>query len=220
MSLTMSPALESVVNSLQFPQFLAQLQTYFDEEQRKREAFYDWITEDTRAEFINGEIIVQPPAKDRHTAASQNLSALLGAYVDKTEMGLVRTETAFVTLTRNDYLPDICYFGQDKAHFIEPDQMRYPAPDLVIEILSPSTEKKDRGLKAEDYALHGVQEYWLIDPTAKTVEQFELQDGVFALKLKINEGQLRSAVVAGFAIPVEAIFDRKRKNEALVALLS
>ncbi len=56
-----------------------------------------------------------------------------------------------------------------------PEQMKYPAPDFIAEILSPSTESVDRITKFEDYAAHGVAEYWLIDPAKKIVEQYDSQ---------------------------------------------
>lgn len=190
-----------------------------DEESQKRESFYDWLTSDTKAEFINGEIIVQSPAKKRHTTASMNLSALLSAYVEMNDLGFVGAETVLISLTRNDYLPDICFFGREKAAELESEQMKFPAPDFIVEILSPTTAEVDRGVKFEDYAAHEVVEYWLVDPELETVEQYVLEDDHFKLLLKVNSGSLTSKAVQGFKIPVEAIFDAKAKNQALAAIL-
>jgi Uma2 family endonuclease len=52
--------------------------------------------------------------------------------------------------------------------------MLFPAPDFVVEILSKGTARKDKGIKKEDYALHGVKEYWIIDPIKQTIEQYLL----------------------------------------------
>jgi Uma2 family endonuclease len=135
-------------------------------EREAREHFYDVITEDMKAEFINGAMIVQSPAKLRHSNCSENALLLLKVYVGKHNLGVVGHEKLLVSLTRNDYEPDICFWSKAKAAKFTPDQMKFPAPDLIIEVLSPSTEKVDRGAKAEDYAAHGVGEYWLIDPEA------------------------------------------------------
>ena len=218
--MTLSPTLTPLIKSHRLPLYSEQLATFLDAERKRRDDFYDWVTEDTRAEFINGEVVVQSPAKDRHTEAVANLASLLKTYVDIDEVGIVRPETALVTLTRNDYLPDICYFGEEKASRISSSQMKYPPPDFIIEVLSPSTEKTDRTTKFDDYADHGVWEYWLVDTETETVEQYLLRDGRYELHLKVNAGTLTSDIVEGFEIPVKAIFDRKAKNRALAAMLA
>ncbi len=215
-----SPALEPLLRSPKLPAYLEAIQTILAEEHRQRENFYAWITEDIKAEFINGEIIVQSPAKNRHTIASINLTTLLSTYVDLHKLGFVGSETVLITLTRNDYLPDVCYFGTEKAVQIRPDQMKYPAPDFIAEILSPSTETIDRGVKFEDYAAHGVAEYWLIDPEDRTIEQYYLEDERYSLRLKMQTGSLAALVLPGFEIPVEAVFDGAVKNQALQAIFA
>jgi hypothetical protein len=69
--------LEPLLNSPQLPLYARALQSFLDEEHHKRESFYDWLTEDIKAEFINGEVVVQTPARNRHTVASMNLTTLL-----------------------------------------------------------------------------------------------------------------------------------------------
>ena len=220
MEMTISPQIKPLLKSLDLPLFAQQLQTYWSREQREREAYYDWLTEDKKAEFINGEIIVHSPAKKRHTDASINLTTLLDTYVNQHNLGFVGGETVLITLTRNDYLPGICFFSKEKSTHLEDDQMKFPAPDFVAEILSPSTEKTDRELKFKDYAAHGVAEYWLVDPINQTVEQYLLQDGVYHLLLKVKEGEIRNHVIAGFTMPVQAIFDKQQKNQALAQILA
>lgn len=219
MSEMMMTRLEPLLNSPQLPLYARALQSFLDEEYHKRESFYDWLTEDNKAEFINGEVVVQTPARNRHTVASMNLSTLLSTYVELNDLGFVGAETVLVALTRNDYLPDICFFGKAKATEIEPDQVKYPAPDFVAEVLSPGTEHVDRGVKFEDYAAHGVSEYWLIDPEKQTVEQYVLRPGGYELLFKVQEGSLTSTAVTGFTIPVIAIFDARRKNQVLAHMI-
>ncbi|WP_460995814.1 Uma2 family endonuclease [Spirosoma harenae] len=90
--------------------------------------------------------------------------------------------------------------------------MQHPAPDLAIEILSKGTAKRDRGIKFEDYAAYGIREYWLVDPTRQTVEQFQM-DGEFMAFDAIGNFHLADTIIAitipGFTIPVRAIFDPK-----------
>jgi Uma2 family endonuclease len=164
---TTDEIVRQLMQSPRLPQLTRQFQAILRAEQEQRQRFYDEMSDAQKTEFINGEIIVHTPVKLRHSNASDNLFALMRAYVQKHALGLVGHEKLLVTLTRNDYEPDICFFGQAKAQTFTPDQVRFPAPDLVVEILSESTEAVDRGIKFEDYALHGVAEYWIIDPTRR-----------------------------------------------------
>ena len=202
---------------------LDQVQAMLAAEQQKREEFYAWLTPSVKAEFINGEIVMHSPAKKRHLRASRRLFTLLENYVTLKGEGEVDTEKALVALTRNDYEPDLCYWGAEKAATFDDETMRHPAPDLVVEVLSPSTEDRDRGIKFQDYAAHGVTEYWIIDPLKQTVEAHTLDldfmryEPVPPLTIKDT---LRSAVVAGFAIPVRAIFEPEAYQAALQELLA
>jgi len=178
------------------------------------------MSEDQKVEFINGEIVMQSPAKLRHTIASQNLFTLLSLYVSKHHLGYVGHEKMLITLTRNDYEPDICYFGPEKARAFAPDQMKFPAPDLIVEILSPSTEANDRGVKFLDYAAHGVVEYWIVDPDAEMIEQYTLRDKDYHLHVKTDTGTVRSTAIEGFAVPVRAVFDEAQKIAAVRDILN
>jgi Uma2 family endonuclease len=119
--------------------------------------------------------------------------------------------------------PDICYVGPAKAATIQPEMLYYPAPDLIVEVLSKSTQKNNREVKFEDYAVHNVSEYWLIDPTRQTVEVFNLDADTeaYALLGQYRVGQLVSSqLLSGFSIPVKAIFDAGANVMALRTLLA
>lgn len=177
-------------------------------EAEKRSEYYDLIHEDIKAEFINGEIVFHSPVKKRHWTASMELSARLHNWVKDRNLGIVGVEKVMVSLTRNDYEPDICFFSKERAAKFDREQMKFPAPDFVVEILSPSTEKNDRTVKFLDYALHGVREYWILDPEKRTLEQYLLKHGEFDLRQKLAEkGICESVVVEGFSIEVERLFD-------------
>ena len=75
-------------------------------------------------------------------------------------------------------------------------------------------------MKFEDYAAHGVREYFIIDPENEVVEQYLLNDNVYALHLKMNSGSLRSHVIPSFEIPIRAIFDPAENLAALRRLLA
>ncbi|MBL7064197.1 MAG: Uma2 family endonuclease [Anaerolineae bacterium] len=223
LTLTHSPpisiAMQQLVRSPRLPVHVRELQSLLQAERARRERFYKEMSEEQKVEFINGEVIVQSPAKLRHTTASRNLLTLLHIYVSKHNLGLVGHEKVLVTLTRNDYEPDIVYFGPEKAQSFTPDQMKFPAPDLVVEILSPSTENNDRGIKFLDYAAHGVAEYWIVDPDAEMVEQYVLEGEIYRLRVKTDTGVIRSLVIEGFAILARAVFDETENIAVLRAML-
>jgi Uma2 family endonuclease len=213
-------ALEQLLHSSRLPEAMRRLQAVARVEAKKRRYFYEVITEQQKAEFINGEIIAHSPVKQYHSEASENLFTLLKMYVRKHGLGVVRHEKILIILTRNDYEPDVCFFLADKAQAFTPTQSKFPAPDLIVEVLSESTEAIDRGIKFEDYAAHGVSEYWIVDPDQETIEQYLLQEGAYQLAVKVKTGTIASAVVAGFEIPVRAVFDGAEQLAALQAILA
>ncbi len=193
-----------------------------NEETQQRNTFRNWVDESIKAEFINGEVVLHSPAKNKHLSVCDFLSRIMSVYASHKKLGVVRVEKAMVSLTRNDYEPDICFFGNEKAKHFTPEQLLFPAPDLVVEILSKKTAKRDRGIKFEDYAAHGVAEYWIIDPTKEIVEQYALIGDLkeyFPVSTARYDDDLASRAVVGFDIPVAAIFDEIANIEALKILL-
>lgn len=212
--------LERLYTSPHFPAYVEEMSARLKIEARKRREFYSTITEDDKVEFINGEVIYQSPMKLRHVSAGQNLFSLLKMHVAINQLGLVGHEKLMISLSRNDYEPDIVFFGRDKVDAFTPDQMYFPAPDLVVEVLSPSTEERDRGIKFEDYAAHGVSEYWLIDPDAETIEQYRLSGETYELVMKSRSGEIESVAVERFTIPVRAVFDDATHQATMRLLLA
>jgi Uma2 family endonuclease len=202
-----SPILDAMLGSPVLPELIQAAQHTLLTERKLREKFYADVTPEHKWEFIQGEIIMHSPALNRHLVASQRMLCLLEAYVRVNRLGIVRHEKAMTSFPRNDYEPDVMFFGTAKAAMIEPDTLRFPIPDLIVEVLSPSTEKRDRGIKFQDYALHSVAEYWIIDTVAETVELYRLADGTYPPVTPQKEALLSSDVVPGFEIPVTAIFD-------------
>lgn len=199
------------------------VQAVLDDESKRRQEFYEWLQDDMKAEFINGEVITHSPVKRRHLRASKYLFNLLQNFIATRGLGEVDYEKALVTLTRNDYEPDICYWRKEVADEFDDETMKHPAPDLVVEILSKGTAKRDRGVKFEDYAAHGVREYWLVDPMRQTVEQFRLDEEFMAFDAVGNfhlTDTLTALTVPGFSIPIRAIFEQEANAETLRALLA
>lgn len=216
----MNTILAPLIASPQLPHYVQQLREVLAREHTLRQKFYEEITEQQKAEFINGQVVLHSPVQRRHSVASDFLFTLLHAYVSHKDLGWVGHEKLLVALTRNDYEPDVAFWRAERAAEFAADQMKFPAPEFVVEVLSPSTEKNDRGVKFEDYAAHGVEEYWLVDPQAEAIEKFTLKAGRFIVAGIFRKGSIASTVVAGFEIPVAAVFQREANLRALRRLLA
>jgi Uma2 family endonuclease len=211
----MSKVLEPLLASPELPRYVQELREVLAREMQRRQKFYEEMTEQQKVEFINGQVVPHSPVRRRHSIASDSLVTLLSTYVNKHDLGWVGHEKLLVTLTRNDYEPDIAFWSQEKAAAFTDDQMKFPAPDFVAEVLSSSTEKHDRGIKFEDYAAHGVREYWIVDPEKELVEKYALKGKRFVAAGTFRKGNIASDVIAGCVIPVAAIFDRRANLAAL-----
>lgn len=198
--------LEKLRNSPKLKLYLEEIQEILSAEHEKRKQFYKQIKEDDKAEFINGEIVYHTPVRLSHNIAVKLLAKLLDTYVDMNNLGYVGFEKIMISLTRNDYEPDICYFKKEKSRHFKAGQVKFPAPDFIAEILSPGTEHFDRQIKFEDYAAHGVGEYWIIDPDQQILEQYVLKGEEYQLLSKSGSGTVKSRVIEGFEIPIPAIF--------------
>jgi Uma2 family endonuclease len=204
----MTDPIESIRRSPHLPQIIKELEALWQAEQQKRHTFWAAHDEGIKAEFIEGEVILyHSPIYGRHWKASSNLLRFLLPFVLDKQLGKVAYEKVMIRCTRNDYEPDICFWTKEKSQLFEPKQSAFPPPDFIIEILSDSTQERDRGVKMIDYALHNVQEYWLIDTDQKTVEQYLLTDKTYTLSQKLKTGSISSQVIAGFEINLVQIFE-------------
>lgn len=213
----------TVEQTLEMPDavlFVQKLQAALEAESARRRHFYKIVDENKKMEFINGEIVFQSPVKLQHNNATGLLYNLLKSFVAKHKLGFVGVEKIMVSLTRNDYEPDICFFGNEKAKNFKKKQMQFPPPDFVVEVLSDSTKKVDREIKLQDYAAHGVAEYWIVDPDKETIEQYVLQNETYELQLKARDGNVESTVLPKFNIPIRAVFNEEINLAALTELLS
>lgn len=214
-----SEILDLLMDTPEAFKILEKAQDMLRDEQKKREEFYNWVTDDLKAEFINGEIIVHSPVKSSHAQASENLFRILSIYALKHQLGRVTHEKVMARFTRNDYEPDVMFFSKEKADSIQPNQSLFPVPDFVIEVLSDSTAERDRGIKFRDYEAHQVSEYWLVDVENLTIEQFVIKNGQYELIKKTDEGFIHCSVLKGLDLPVEAIFNEQKQFEFIQKII-
>ena len=130
-----------------------------------------------RYELVRGTLLVTPSPRPRHQRISKRLSRVLEDHFERGGLGEVFVAPTDVILTNEDvFVPDILVV-RDPSDVTE--RAIEAPPLLVVEILSPSTRRQDRGIKADRYAQLGVPHYWIVDPEQQTVECFRLGVGVY-----------------------------------------
>lgn len=131
----------------------------------------------TRHEVIAGELVVTPAPPLRHQRVVRDLIMLLHPFVREHGLGELYPGPVDVLFGEGDYLePDIVFVRTDHRQYLTDRGVEGP-PDLIIEILSPSTADRDRGLKLERYRTFAVPEYWVVDPDARSIEVWRLAAG-------------------------------------------
>ena len=216
----MTATLAHLFDSPDLPVVFDAIKERLADERARRARFYDEITPSEKAEFINGQVIMHSPATCEHNKSRHITERLLGLYAEEHQLGEVFGEKALCVFPRNDYEPDVCFFSAARAAKFKRLTMKLPPPDFISEVLSKSTEARDRGIKFRDYAAHGVREYWLADPRTQVLEQY-VSDGKggYELRLKSSSGEVESPVIKGLRIPVRALFDAKINAATVKALL-
>jgi Uma2 family endonuclease len=125
---------------------------------------YNALPDDADYEIIDGVLYVAPRARPSHQMVQAELIAELRSHVRPRGLGRVVPDADLVVDEHGTYVsPDIMYFSADKMAQIDPDQQIRVVPDLIVEILSPSTARRDLVTKMNAYARIGVPHYWIVD---------------------------------------------------------
>ena len=131
----------------------------------------------TRYEVIDGELAVTPAPTGAHQIVVTNLVVALETFARRHGLGRVLPSPVDVLFGEGDYIePDVVFVRVEHTHLIGERGIECP-PDLVIEILSPATAHRDRGIKLERYRHFGVPEYWIVDMDARAIEVWRLAQG-------------------------------------------
>ncbi len=129
-----------------------------------------------RYEVIAGELVVSPSPRPRHQRAAVRLTSALEVFTQAHGLGEVYAAPTDVLLADGDYLvPDVVFVRRDRAAIVS-ERAIESAPDLVVEVISPSTALLDRGIKRERYALYGVPLYWVVDVDLRQIEVYRLAE--------------------------------------------
>jgi Uma2 family endonuclease len=169
------------------------------------EAFLAWADEDTRAEWVDGEVVLLSPSSNRHQMLVVFLVSLFQHFVEAHRLGTVLT-APFQMKTGPDLPgrePDILFIAREHLDRLKNVYLDGPA-DLVVEIISPDSRGRDRGEKFYEYEQGGVREYWLLDYLRRQAEFYQRgADGIFRLVPVGEDDIYRSAVLEGLWLKVD-----------------
>ena len=168
---------------------------------------YRKTPEDERYELIDGELVMAAAPNMAHQTAQGNLGSPMHTFVRAEDLGYVFFSPCDVVLSEhNTFQPDLVFVSRENAGIIT-DANIQGAPDLVVEIISPSSTGRDWVVKRDLYARHGVKEYWLLDPINRTLWVMLLKDGYLELAGEYKEGDtVTASTIKGFSVNLDDIF--------------
>ncbi len=173
--------------------------------------YEDWLqlpNDGFQYEVLDGELYMSPPPGTFHQNTLGYLYSRMRVYADDHDLGIVLSAPTGVRLPNQPVpvQPDILFVSKLRQGIIKRDEVA-GAPDLVVEVLSPSNWTYDRGLKQEAYRQAGVREYWIVDYRARKIEVLQLEEGDYVLVGEYKEGDVaKSAVLTDFSTPVAKVF--------------
>jgi Uma2 family endonuclease len=161
-----------------------------------------------RYEIIDGELFVTPAPSFQHQIVVTNLVYFLCAFLRDRPLGRVIVSPFDVEFSQFDVVePDILYVSNARASVLT-EKNAQGSPDLVVEVLSPSTKKIDRTTKLKLYARFSVEEYWIIEPQGISAEIYRRVNGNLELAAKLEATDaLTSPLFPGFNLPLEKLVE-------------
>ncbi len=155
-----------------------------------------------RYEIVEGELLMSKQPHWHHQATCNAIATALTNWCHTSGFGHVAPAPGLVFDDENDVVPDVVWVSDERLQAIlGEDGHLHSAPELVVEVLSPGTsnERRDRVVKLKLYSLRGVQEYWIVDWRARTIEVYRRQEGMLRLVgTWREEDELTSPLLPGF----------------------
>jgi Uma2 family endonuclease len=182
-----------------------------------QEEFWAWLdtvpaTDVHRYELLGGRIVMTPPAGWGHAYVESNLQRVIARHVHERGLGRTLGSSAGYDLPTGDTLePDFSFISNErwgKGPKVRAGGKGFLAtvPDLVVEILSPSTARRDRTEKKDVYAQSGVEEYWIVDGPKRRVFVFSREGGIFGAPETTTAGAVRSRLLPDLRVTIDEIF--------------
>lgn len=172
------------------------------------EEFLHWLDEGTRAEWVDGEILVMSPSNWQHQDLIAWLTGILRYFIDGRGLGRVVAAPFQIKLPGprgSSREPDILYIATDNPGTLHRTLFE-GAPDLAIEIVSPESVNRDHVEKFNEYEHAGVREYWVIDPQERRADFFTLSGAGHFVPIPVQGGAVESALLPGLHLNVQWLF--------------
>ena len=168
---------------------------------------YLHFPEDKRYEIIDGEVHMVPSPGPYHQDISWRLELTISTFVEKNGLGKIYHAPLDVVFSETDVVqPDIMFISKERLNIITEKNVQ-GAPDLIVEIISPTSEYRDRVIKRKLYSKYEVKEYWLVDLEKKEIEVMVLgESGLETVKIYKKTDILESLVLKGIKIKLDDIF--------------
>jgi Uma2 family endonuclease len=158
-----------------------------------------------RYELIYGEIVMSPSPRTKHQRALRQLMERLERFVTANQLGEVFFAPLDVKFSMHSVVqPDLFFVRRERVEIVTDDYVD-GAPDLIVEVLSPSNRMQDLVRKAALYADHGVAEYWIVDPESEKIGVNVWRDGQY-VAASTEDGIARSVVLPGLELSSNEIF--------------
>ncbi len=160
-----------------------------------------------RHEIIEGELLMTPAPSPEHQRIVLRVSRILDEFVQMHGLGEILVSPVDVVLSMTDVVqPDVAFVSRERMEIVTKKNI-VAAPDLVVEILSESTEKTDRVAKKAIYERFGVKEYWIVDPVSKAVEVYQLKDGKFSpASMSVGNTPVNSSLFPSLSFSASRLF--------------
>lgn len=171
------------------------------------EEFLEWADEDTLAEWVDGVVVMASPASLRHQEIMDFLKEIFSTYGRVHHLGKVVSPPFQMKLGRSGREPDVLFIAKEHLERLKRTYLDGPA-DLVVEIISPESEERDRSSKFYEYQDAGVSEYWLIDPELKQASFYQLDAAGRYQQVAPNEADIyHSRALPGFWLRVAWLWE-------------
>ena len=163
-----------------------------------------------RHEIMDGEHYMTPAPSTKHQRISTNFVRILASFLKKERIGRVYAAPCDVVLSETDVVePDLLFVSETRMAIIRDEHIR-GAPDLVVEILSERTRKTDEVIKRKLYELHGVKEYWIVDPVLEALKIYGMKEQGYVRTAELSvesRDRLSTSLLPGLVITLSEIFE-------------
>ena len=159
-------------------------------------------------ELLNGHIVKKQAPSPQHQEAVENINWSLSYFVREKGLGKIYTSPIDVFFDKyNNTQPDILFIKKERLFIVTKDGIQ-GQPDLIVEVLSPSSYRYDKVDKMKIYCQFGVSEYWIVDANNKAIEVYSLENNAYILtSLAAETGEVSSKILDGLTIDIEKIFN-------------